>query len=277
MINLFYITNNIIEAQIVDSLDIDWIFIDLETIGKKERQYGRDTVLSNHSFSDIKKIKNNINNTKILVRCNPIGKWSRKEFEKINSSSKYVDMVMLPFFKTVEEVETFIDLLDTSNIEPALLIETLDSINNLEEILKIFSFKYVHIGLNDLHIERGTSSMFEPFIDGLMEKITSILKKNNQSFGIGGIGKIGSDLSPTPECVLNEHFRLESKGVILSRSFKGNFNEKIKDHFKKELSKSVKNLRNYEKKAQNLTMNQLAKSHESMKASIEGIIKNGSI
>ena len=45
MINLFYITNNIIEAQIVDSLDIDWIFIDLETIGKKERQYGRDTVL----------------------------------------------------------------------------------------------------------------------------------------------------------------------------------------------------------------------------------------
>ena len=167
--------------------------------------------------------------------------------------------------------------MDTSNIEPALLIETLDSINNLEEILKIFSFKYVHIGLNDLHIERGTSSMFEPFIDGLMEKITSILKKNNQSFGIGGIGKIGSDLSPTPECVLNEHFRLESKGVILSRSFKGNFNEKIKDHFKKELSKSVKNLRNYEKKAQNLTMNQLAKSHESMKASIEGIIKNGSI
>ena len=47
--------------------------------------------------------------------------------------------------------------------------------------------------------------------------------------------------------------------------------------FKKELSKSVKNLRNYEKKAQNLTMNQLAKSHKSMKASIEGIIKNGSI
>ena len=38
MINLFYITNNLIEAQIVDDLDIDWIFIDLETIGKKDRQ-----------------------------------------------------------------------------------------------------------------------------------------------------------------------------------------------------------------------------------------------
>ena len=31
MINLFYITNNVIEAQIVDKLDIDWIFIDIES------------------------------------------------------------------------------------------------------------------------------------------------------------------------------------------------------------------------------------------------------
>ena len=61
MINLFYITNNIIEAQIVDGLDIDWIFIDLETIGKKERQVGRNTVLSNHSINDIHKIKSKIN------------------------------------------------------------------------------------------------------------------------------------------------------------------------------------------------------------------------
>ena len=73
MINLFYITNNITEAKIVDNLAIDWIFIDLEKIGKKERQTVRDTVLSNHSIDDIRNIKSKINNTKILVRCNPIG------------------------------------------------------------------------------------------------------------------------------------------------------------------------------------------------------------
>ena len=88
MINLFYITNNIVEAEIVDSLDIDWIFIDLETIGKKERQIGRDTVLSNHSLSDIKKIKDKVKKTNILVRCNPIGKWSKNEFYEINSRYK---------------------------------------------------------------------------------------------------------------------------------------------------------------------------------------------
>ena len=63
-------------------------------------------------------------------------------------------MVMLPYFKTIEEVKIFIDLLDTTIIEPALLVETLDAITNLEEIIQVFPFKYIHIGLNDLHIER---------------------------------------------------------------------------------------------------------------------------
>ena len=33
--------------------------------------------------------------------------------------------------------------------------------------------------------------MFEPYIDGLIEKVTSILRDNDKDFGIGGIGKIG--------------------------------------------------------------------------------------
>ena len=74
MINLFYITNNILEAQIVDKLDIDWIFIDLETVGKKERQVGRNTVMSNHLISDVQKIRSVINNTKILSKNTKIYK-----------------------------------------------------------------------------------------------------------------------------------------------------------------------------------------------------------
>lgn len=277
MINLFYITNNIIEAQIVDDLDIDWIFIDLEIIGKKERQLGRDAVFSNHSLSDVHKIKIKINNTKILVRCNPIGIWSKDEFDEINSRGSEIDMVMLPYFKTIEEVKVFIDLIDTSKIKPALLVETIDAINNLDEILKIFPFSYIHIGLNDLNIERGTISMFEPYVDGLIKKISSICIKNNQIFGIGGIGKIAADMSPSPKHLLNEHIRLNSKGVILSRSFKGSFCEETKDIFKKELSNSIKDFRNYEKIANNLNIKQLAESYELMKADIEETIKNESL
>jgi GTP-sensing pleiotropic transcriptional regulator CodY len=157
------------------------------------------------------------------------------------------------------------------------LIETLGAISNLSKILSLYPFEYVHIGLNDLHIERGTVSMFEPYTDGLMSKIVSILRENNQNFGIGGIGKIGADMSPSPECVLNEHFRLNSNGVILSRSFKGTFKEKKEDSFKNELSQSVRDFRNYEKLGQSLNSKQLLDSYKLMKTEIEETIKNANV
>ena len=273
MINTFYITNNITEAQIVDKLDIDWIFIDLETVGKKNRQIGRNTVMSDHSISDVKKIKKVIINTKILLRCNPIGTHSKKEIEQINKTSG-IDMVMLPFFKTAKEVKMFIELLDTSKVEPTLLIETISAIKNLNEILKLYPFKYVHIGLNDLHIERNTSFMFEPFIDGLLDKTVSLLRSNNIKFGIGGIGKIGSDLLPTPECIINEHTRLKSSGVILSRSFKGDFNEVSKEFFEIELKQSVIKFREQEKYSKTLDDNQLLENYNLMKNDINKVVKN---
>lgn len=273
MINLFYITNNILEAQIVDKLDIDWIFIDLETVGKKERQIGRNTVMSDHSISDVQKIRKVVNNTKILVRCNPIGTHSQKEIEEINKTSG-IDIVMLPFFKTVNEVEMFIELLDTSKVEPTLLIETTNAIDNLNDILKIYPFKYVHIGLNDIHIERETSFMFEPYVDGLLEKTVNILKDNNVNFGIGGIGKIGSDLLPTPECIINEHTRLNSSGVILSRSFKGDFSEESKDFFETKLTDAVIKFRESEKYSKTLDENQLLENYDLLKNDINKVVNN---
>lgn len=273
MINLFYITNNIIEAQIVDKLDIDWIFIDIEKIGKKERQVGRNTVLSDHSIDDVQKIRGVINNSKILVRCNPIGTHSKKEIEEINNTSG-IDMVMLPFFKTVKEVQIFIDLLDTSKVEPALLIETTSAIYNLNDILNIYPFKYVHIGLNDIHIERKTSFMFEPFIDGLLSKIVNKLNDNNVKFGIGGIGKIGSNLLPTAECIINEHTRLNSSGVILSRTFKGEFSEESKQIFENELTDAVLKLREFEKYSRTLDDNQLLENYDLLKNDIIKVLTN---
>lgn len=276
MIDLFYITNNIFEAKIVDRLGVDWIFIDLEKIGKKERQIGRDTVLSSHSVSDIRKIKKHLNYSKILVRCNPIWNNSAKEIEELNSIEG-INMVMLPYFKKVNEVEEFLNYLDTSKIEPALLIETIEAVENLDKILKLFPFKYVHIGLNDLHIQRGTKSMFEPFTDGFISEIVSILNDNNQRFGIGGIGKIGSKLIPTPNCLINEHVRLKSTGLILSRSFKGSFNLESKELFELELSKSLEKFREAEKNSRSLSEVKLLNSYQNMKlqmSKLTNVLKN---
>ena len=53
-------------AKIYDNSGIDRIFIDLEQIGKKERQKNINAVLNYHSIHDIKKVKKHLVELKIL-------------------------------------------------------------------------------------------------------------------------------------------------------------------------------------------------------------------
>ncbi|MBS5737142.1 MAG: aldolase, partial [Clostridiales bacterium] len=59
-LKLMYITNRPEIAQIAESAGVDRIFVDMEYIGKEKRQNGLDTVMSRHSFEDIKKIANSV-------------------------------------------------------------------------------------------------------------------------------------------------------------------------------------------------------------------------
>ena len=52
-----FITNNIEVAKIAQKYGVDRIWIDLEVLGKEERQKGMNTVKSNHTIEDIKKIR----------------------------------------------------------------------------------------------------------------------------------------------------------------------------------------------------------------------------
>lgn len=55
-LKLMYITNRPEIAQIAETAGVDRIFVDLEYIGKAERQGGMDTVQSHHTLEDVKKI-----------------------------------------------------------------------------------------------------------------------------------------------------------------------------------------------------------------------------
>ena len=72
MLNLMYITNRPEIAQIAESAGVDRIFVDLEYIGKADRQGGMDTVQSKHTLEDVKKISKAITMAELLVRVNPI-------------------------------------------------------------------------------------------------------------------------------------------------------------------------------------------------------------
>ena len=228
-LKLMYITNRPEIAKIAEKAGVDRIFVDLEYIGKELRQGGMDTVKSHHTIEDVKVIKNALSRAELLVRVNPIHDKtadyvsSEEEIEGVIVNG--ADIVMLPYFKTVEEVERFVKAVN-GRCKTMLLIETPEAADNIEEILKVEGIDEYHIGINDLSIGYGKKFMFELVADGTVEKLCGAIKTTGKPYGFGGIAALGKGLVPA-ENVIIEHYRVGSSMAILSRSFCNT--EKVKD------------------------------------------------
>ena len=72
MLNLMYITKRPEIAQIAEEAGVDWIFVDMEFIGKTVGKEGLDTVQNHHTVEDVANVKAAVQKAKILVRVNPI-------------------------------------------------------------------------------------------------------------------------------------------------------------------------------------------------------------
>lgn len=241
-INLMYITNKPEIAKIAENSGVDRIFVDLEYIGKEQRQPGMDTVKSHHTFDDITVIKNVLESSQLVVRCNCIHENTKSEIEEI--VKRQADIIMLPYFKTVDEVKFFLECAG-GRVKTMLLVETPEAVENIDKILEPDGIDEVYIGLNDLSLGYGKKFMFELLSDGTVEKLCEKFRKRNIPYGFGGIAAIGTGTLPA-ENILTEHYRLGSGCVILSRSF-CNY-EKINDVKKVEeiFKKGVKDIRNAE-------------------------------
>ena len=247
-LKLMYITNSPEVAQIAEAAGVDRIFVDMEYIGKSDRQGGMDTVQSHHTVDDIKKIADVIETAELLVRINPI----HEATEEYISSKQEIDqaiangaeILMLPYFKTVEEVRTFVKLVD-GRAKTLPLVETPEAVKVIDKILEL-DISEIFVGLNDLSLGYGKKFMFELLSDGTVEDICYKFKKKGIPYGFGGIAKLGTGLLPA-EKILIKHYRLGSTCVILSRSFCDANKIKDVEKIKEVLVNGVSNLRKYEK------------------------------
>lgn len=209
-LQLMYITNNPQIAKIADDTGVDRIWIDLEQLGKEERQKGMNTVKSKHSFDDIKIIKSILKTAKLQVRINPININSEWEIETAITNG--ADYIMLPYYKTIDEVKTFFRLVN-QRVKTILLLETKEAVDIIDETLNLPEIDEVHIGLNDLHLSYDMTFMFELLVNGTVEDLCNKMREKNIFYGFGGIAKLGEGLLPA-EYVIAEHYRLHSQAAI---------------------------------------------------------------
>ncbi|MEY8199456.1 MAG: aldolase/citrate lyase family protein [Colwellia sp.] len=209
------ITNDPSLARHAVESGVNRIFIDLEIMGKVERQGHLDTVISRHQMTDVAKIRSAIPGGELLVRLNPIHSNSRREVDEAIDGG--ADIIMLPMFHSAKEVRELSSMID-GRVRFMPLIETKGAAEACREITLIEGVTDLYIGLNDLHMDLGLKFMFEPVSNGLVGKMAEIIKAAAIPFGFGGIARISEGMLPA-EKVLSQHVRLGSSCVILSRTF----------------------------------------------------------
>ena len=269
-LKLMYITNNVEVARIAQKYGVERIWVDLETLGKDERQGHIDSVKSHHSISDIKRIVPILDKSEMLVRVNPINENSEKEINQVIDAG--ADIIMLPMWKSKNDVATFLKYVN-GKTKTVLLLETKEAVECLDEVLCMGGFNEIHIGLNDLHLSYGLVFMFQLLTDGTIENLCKKIKRYNIPYGFGGIAKLGIGDLPA-ENVIQEHYRLGSTRAILSRSFCNvdNFNsiEDIDNVFFENIAK----LRKYEESLKNNAINDYLANELLVKKMVEKIVSS---
>ena len=220
-LKLMYITNRPDIALIAEKNGVDRIFVDMEYIGKAERQGNLDTVKNHHTIHDIQVLRGVLTQSELLVRVNPIhektDEYDSSE-EEIEATVKAgADIIMLPFFKTVAEVKRFLRIVN-GRARTMLLLETPEAVEVLDEILDIPGIDEIHIGINDLSLGYKKRFMFELLTDGTVERLCRRIAQKGIFYGFGGIASLGRGLVPA-ELIIKEHYWLGSRMAILSRSF----------------------------------------------------------
>jgi hypothetical protein len=215
MLELIQITNDPAFARRCDALDGLRLFVDLERLGKAERQAGRNTFISGHQIEDIGKVKRVLRRSPLMVRINPLHEGTPAEVE--SALQQGADRLMLPMFTRASEVREFTKRV-AGRVPVSLLLETASAVDCIDDWIATPALDEVYVGLNDLHLSMRHRFMFEPLALGLVDRVATAAKRHHLRFGFGGIARLDEGLLPGRD-VLAEHLRLGSGSVILSRTF----------------------------------------------------------
>ena len=204
-------------ARRADAAGVERIGVDLERLGKAERQHGLGTWISRHTVADAARVGAALDHAALFARVDPLNESSPAEVETLLACGAQV--LMLPMVMSSEEADSFVEMV-AGRALIVLLVEHVDALRRLDQLVAVDGVDEVHIGLNDLAISLGVRNRWLALAGDLALEAGATVRASGKRFGLGAIGRAGDRALPVPaDLVYAEYARTGASAALVSRSF----------------------------------------------------------
>ena len=187
------------------------VIVDWEYREKEARQAGADTEINRHGDRELVRVRT-ATSANVVVRINAFGPDTVDEIGRALDGG--ADELLLPMVRSIEEVEAAFRIV-AGRCALGILVETASACD-LAADLGSLALSRVYMGFNDLAIDRRSDSIFEPLVDGTLERVRPHF---DVPFGFGGLTRPDRG-EPIPcRLLIAEMIRHECQFSFLRRSF----------------------------------------------------------
>jgi 2-keto-3-deoxy-L-rhamnonate aldolase RhmA len=205
-------------AGAADEAGVDRVGLDLERLGKHERQGAHPQLrISDHRVEQLPSVRARLKRAQAFARLNPLNPDSAGEIERALDAG--ADVLMLPYFHTVAEIETFVRLV-RGRAFVSLLLETAAAADDVAAIARVRGVGEIVVGLNDLTLDLGFSNQFTLLVSSVLERLADQVRAAGLPFGFGGLADPANDGLPVPPSLVYAQYpRLGATRAFVARRF----------------------------------------------------------
>ncbi len=194
---------------------VDGIVVDWERRDKARRQADADTEINQDTPEDLRAVRSMVA-CRVLCRIDGPGSHTAEQLEEAITCG--ADEILLPMVRSTAEVAHALQIV-AGRADLGILVETSDAVRRVDELAAL-PIAHAYVCLNDLAIERGTSSIFGALVDGTVAAVCESLRRAGVPCGFGGL-TLPDRGAPVPcRLLIGEMARLGCSFSFLRRSFR---------------------------------------------------------
>ena len=245
-------------AQAAEAAGVERIVVDLERRDKRARQHGYHLECGAETLDDLRRMRRAVK-AELVCRINPVHDGTPREIESVLKAG--ADVIMLPMFRRLEEVDSFLRAVGR-RARTSLLFETREALE-LAGRLDTGSFDEAYAGLNDLSLSYGFPFCYQLLTEGLIDGLRAALP--GKPFGFGGATVIDGGAPVPTRRIVAELARLRCTDVILRRAFK-------RDIAGRDMGAEIARLRAYHGRCLKRTPQEIAEDRRRFQDSVSEVL-----